>query len=250
MGSAKSKNVPPPPPPPPPLKSVSNDERLSKVKAMPNVSPSIPLKVQAKPVPGKKQDSPVKKQSSPVKKQNSPEKKSRSPQSTTSPLVLSDGSSTPSTSPKLSSKSTSKSGSNSKSTSKSGSGSNSKSASNSASNSKSSGSKSPQKSQSPQKSPKQVSSDENQKSSKSTSRRTTKGSDVEISRNDVPFFNEEECADSEDEFSFTCCMPPNAPRFPKNPRPYREWDPAFLPATTNIPTSIGRKCRRCGKSMK
>lgn len=226
MGSAKSKNAPPPPPPPPPpLKSVSNDERgMAKVKTKPNASQSIPLPAKPKLV-GEKAKSP-------------PEKKSRSPQATTSPLVLSDGSSTPSTSPKLSSKSTS--GSNSKSAS----GSNSKSTSKSASNSKSSGSGS----RSPQKSPQRVSSGD-QIPSKSNSRRGTRGSDVEIKRNEVPFFDEQNCTDSEDEFNFTCCLPPNAPRFPKNPRPYREWDPSFLPANTNIPTSIGRKCRRCGKSM-
>lgn len=69
---------------------------------------------------------------------------------------------------------------------------------------------------------------------------------TKIVRNDVPFFDEELCSDSEDEFNFPCCVQPNSPRYPPNPRRYREWDPSFLPSGTSLDSAVGRKCRRCG----
>lgn len=82
-----------------------------------------------------------------------------------------------------------------------------------------------------------------------SSRKKNMESVVEIVRNDVSFYNEEECSDPDDEFAFTCCIQPNSPRFPPNPRPFRDWDPAFLPSSTNVQTSLGRNCKRCGKPV-
>ncbi|CAL8074958.1 unnamed protein product [Orchesella dallaii] len=65
--------------------------------------------------------------------------------------------------------------------------------------------------------------------------------------NKVYFFDEQDCSDPDDEFLFTCCVPPYSSRYPPNPRPRRLWDPSVLPTGTNIPTSIGKPCKRCGQ---